>query len=64
MNNFEKQVRAMRKAQKLYFMRQNQTNLAEAKRCERIVDVELEKMERERKAVTQLNFDQVQQQET
>ena len=63
MNNFEKQVRAMRKAQKLYFMRQNQTNLAEAKRCERIVDVELEKMERERKAVTQLNFDQVQQQQ-
>jgi len=63
MNNFEKQVRAMRKAQKMYFMRQNQTNLAEAKRCERVVDVELEKLESERKAVMQLNFDQVQHQE-
>ena len=63
MNNFEKQVRAMRKAQKLYFMRQNQTNLAEAKRTERIVDMDLEKLESERKAVMQLNFDQVKQTE-
>ena len=63
MNDFEKKIRIMRKAQKLYFLRQSQSNLAEAKRCERVVDMELEKLESERKAVTQLNFDQVQQQE-
>jgi hypothetical protein len=65
-NDFEKKVRAMRKAQKLYFLRQNQTNLAEAKQTERVVDMELKKLDTERKeikAMTQLNFDQVQRQE-
>ena len=65
-NDFEKKVRATRKAQKLYFLRQNQTNLAEAKRCERVVDMELEELDAERKEIksmTQLSLDQAQQQE-